>query len=359
MKLLFDAERLRNLNSGLGQFCRAMGDALLRHRPDDADVRFIVPPSELGIFGPAATYTAASWWQRYRSPASADVWHASHQDVWIRPSPDARMVLTIMDLNFLERADYSGAKKARRLAAVQRKIDRAAAITTISGYTATVVRANLRVPDIPLRVIHLGNPVPAVDAPVVSTPLGHALRDLERGRFFLFVGGLHPKKNVHVLLPLLRDLPQWRLVLAGPDGHAYAREVRGLAAALGIGSRVIIPGAVDEPTKRWLYANCGAFVFPSLSEGFGLPVVEAMSFGKPVFVSRLTSLPEIGGPLAYYFDSFEPDSVVRTVRRGLQDFAAHPERSGELRDHAARFSWEQAATEYWSLYREVGPAPTR
>lgn len=359
MKLLFDAERLRNPHSGLGQFCRAMGDALLRHREPGDEVTFVVPPAQVELFGPGASYKPVAWWQRYWSPANVDVWHATHQDAWIRPSRGARVVLTIMDLNFLERRDYSSARKARRLAAVQRKIDRASAVATISAYTASVVREHLRITDIPLSVIHLGNPVEAANAPPIDVPAPLSLRALGNGPFFLFVGVLHPKKNVHTLVPLLGDFPGWRLVLAGPDDHPYAREVREQARALGLGDRLVMPGAVDESTKRWLYANCRALLFPSLSEGFGLPVVEAMGFGKPVFLSRLTSLPEIGGSTAWYFDSFARESMVAVVRRGLDDFAAHPERTAGLLEAASRFSWDRAATEYWLLYDEARRAPPR
>jgi glycosyltransferase involved in cell wall biosynthesis len=151
----------------------------------------------------------------------------------------------------------------------------------------------------------------------------------------------------------MRAFPEMKLVLAGPGDHPYAAEVRRAAVEAGVGSRVLIPGVVDEPTKRRLYENARALLFPSLSEGFGLPVVEAMSVGTPAFLSRLTSLPEIGGDAAYYFDSFDPDSMIDTIRKGLADFDAHPERPDELRAHAAQFSWTSAARGYWALYDEV------
>jgi len=357
MKLVFDAERLRNLNSGLGQYCRFLGNALMRERPEDWDLTFIVPPSEMNMFGPEARHLRTKWWMRLNAPVYADVWHAAHQDVWIRPPAAAKVVLSIMDLNFLERADYSPAKKARRLKEVQARIDRASAIATISGYTASVVRKHLNIGDIPVRAIHLGNPL-EIPTPL-ARPTSGPLASLIPGKFFVFVGVLHPKKNVHTLIPVMRAFPGMSLVLAGPDDAPYAREVIAKVREAGLENRVILPGAVDDPTKRWLFANTRALLFPSLSEGFGLPVVEAMSFGKPAFLSRLTSLPEIGGDAAYYFDSFEPDAMADVIQRGLADFDADPAAASKRIEHAGSFSWERAARSYWDLYREVQLAQRR
>jgi glycosyltransferase involved in cell wall biosynthesis len=354
MKVVFDAERLRNPNSGLGQFCRALGNALLAVRPPTDSLSFMVPPGCEGTFAAPAKRTR--WWMRYVTPSYADVWHAPHQDIWIRPPAAARLVLSIMDLNFLERAEYSDAKKARRLAAVQKKVDDADAIATISAFTADVVKKHLTIPDIPVRVIHLGNPLDGI-APLVGRPTEFS--GLAGRSFFLFVGVIHPKKNVKTLLPLLRAFPRMAMVMAGPNDHPYASEVRQAADELGVGDRLVIPGAVSDRAKLWLYEHCRALLFPSISEGFGLPVVEAMSVGKPAFLSRLTSLPEIGGDVAYYFDSFEPDAMAHVVQRGLEDFDGHPQRASELRAYASRYSWTTAATEYWALYDEVLQAPRR
>jgi glycosyltransferase involved in cell wall biosynthesis len=355
MKIVFDAERLRNLNSGLGQFCKALGSALLDIRPPDHELKFIVPAGLEGTF-PGAPVMRTKWWMRIQTPSYADVWHAPHQDIWIRPAAGARLVLSIMDLNFLERAEYSDAKKARRLAAVQRRVDEAEAITTISEFTTSVVRKHLQVPDIPLRAIHLGNPLEGV---VPARGEREPLRSLSPQRYFLFVGVIHPKKNVKTLVPVMRAFPEMSLVLAGPSDHAYAAEVKAAILEQGLANRVFVPGPVADPEKRWLYENARALLFPSISEGFGLPVVEAMSVGTPAFLSRLTSLPEIGGDAAYYFDSFEPESMIATIQRGLADYDAHPQRPDELRAHASRYSWTRAATEYWSLYDEVLRSPRR
>ena len=347
MTIFIDTERLRDLNSGLGQFCLQLGRELVRQRPDSAQLTFLVPDGKQGIFGPDVAYQTATWLRRWYTPGRYDIWHCMHQDSRFLPSSKKnRLILTIHDLNFLERPDYNDAKKGHKLATVQRKIDRASALATISEYTASVVRQHLKLPNIPLSVIHNGYSRP-------DDVLNRSSSLSIQSPYFLFVGVIHPRKNLHTLLPLLEAFPEWRLVLAGPDGHPYAEHLRKQAKQLDIADRLILTGAVDEATKNGLYQACDAFLFPSLSEGFGLPVVEAMSYGKPVFLSRRTSLPEIGGKDAYYFDSEEPESMAETIFDSLNDFRANPFRADRLRQQAARFSWERAAQQYWKLYSDV------
>ena len=363
--LFIDAERLRDLNSGLGQVCLHLGRELVRQRPTDRNgepwqLTFLVPTGQSGIFGETVGYVEASWQRKVWMPGGPyAVWHCLHQDSAYQPRRSGtKVMLTIHDLNFLERPDYSPEKKARKLAQLQRTVDRAAVLTTISDYTASVVKEHLRVPSAkPIQVIYNGVAVDPgstpTELPVESTPGALSSRSFAQSPFFLFLGVIHPKKNVHTLLPLLEAFPDYQLVLAGPDGHPYAQYIREQAQKLGVSDRLLMPGAVDEPTKLWLYAHCDAFLFPSLSEGFGLPVAEAMTFGKPVFVSRLTSLPEVGGKEAYYFDNFEPESMAQTLDEGLRDFAQNPLRQERMKKRAAGFSWSNAAAAYWNLYQQM------
>ena len=349
MKIFVDTERTRDLNSGLGQTCLRVGQELVRQQPAGADLTFLVPKGQIGVFGePSATlhYVEAIWLRKFWNPGYYDVWHNLHQDAAYWPSQrPGKLVLTINDLNFLERPDYSAAKKARKLAAVQQRVNRAQIITTLSDYTGSVVREHLILPETTtLQTVYIGVsdlPVPPVEPP-------KSLESLKTP-FFLFLGVLHPKKNVHTLLAIAQAFPDYTLVLAGRNDHPYAQHLREQATQLGA-DNVLQTGPVDEATKAWLYANCEAFLFPSLSEGFGLPVVEAMSFGKPVFLSRLTSLPEIGGREAVYFDSFDPEDVVETLRAGMRDFYDDPLKGERLRWQANRFRWQNTGKSYWAIY---------
>jgi glycosyltransferase involved in cell wall biosynthesis len=124
------------------------------------------------------------------------------------------------------------------------------------------------------------------------------------------------------------------------------------AKRLGVADRIFFAGPVSEAEKYWYLQQCAAFVFPSLSEGFGLPVIEAMHFGKPVLLSRATSLPEIGGSAAYYFDSFEPAHMSGLAAKAVQDVARNGKEAA-IQQWAAQFSWEAAAREYCALYSRL------
>ena len=357
--LFIDTERLRDLNSGLGQVCLHLGHELVRQAPPDWNLTFLVPNGQTGIFGNNVQYVEASWLRKFWISGHYDVWHCLHQDSVYLPrwsgANAPKLILTVHDLNFLERADYSAAKKARKRAALQQTINRADVLTAISQYTASVLEEQMQIPMTKLiHVISNGIAVNPAETPAElsadSSVRSLVESDNSVSPFFLFLGVIHPKKNVHTLLPLLEAFPDYRLVLAGPDRHPYAQYIREQAQKLGIADRLLMPGPVDEAAKLWLYAHCEAFLFPSLSEGFGLPVAEAMTFGKPVFLSNLTSLPEVGGKEAYYFENFEPESMAKTLHDGLHDFGQNPLRQERMKKRAAQFSWPSVAKEYWALY---------
>lgn len=273
------------------------------------------------------------------------LWHATTQNTRYLPLDERiPVVLTIHDLNFLREKPPEAWRN--NLRGVQVLIDRAVAVTTISKFVAEEVRSYLDLGEKPLRVIYNG---------LIATDHLEAERPaFVNGSPFLFsIGDIVRKKNFHVLIDLMTRLPQYRLIVAGNDGAAYADEIHRLAAKAGVLDRVVLPGIVSDATRYWLYKNCEAFLFPSLTEGFGLPVIEAMRFGKPVFLSNTTSLPEIGGPLAFYWTSFDGAAMFDVFRAGMASFAGDPSYPAQLAARANQFSWDQAAAEYLAFYREI------
>jgi len=148
-------------------------------------------------------------------------------------------------------------------------------------------------------------------------------------------------------------VPESRLVIAGKKTTPYGEFLEQEAARRGLTPRVTMPGEVSDGDRQWLYEHCRAFLFPSLTEGFGLPVIEALQCGKPVFVSRRTSLPEVAGDLGFYWDSFEPDAMLAVYREGIARDEADAGAAGRRRDHARLFSWQRTAEEYLRIYADL------
>ena len=343
-RVLIDVERLRQPNSGLGQVSLHLVNEYLKHPPDDWQPVFLLPEDRLDVFGQNIEYEIPTWNRRYARALAPDynLWHMLHQDASYLPGRHTPYILTIHDLNFL--FEKTPAKARKRLKRVQRLVDGAKAIAVISRFTESVVREHLDLGDIPVQVVYNGIPEP-VDVPASRPTFA------PDGPFLFNVAMVRRKKNQHVLIDLLARLDELNLVIAGNTRDDYADEIWNRTKELGLGDRVVMPGEISEADKSWLFAHCDAFVFPSLYEGFGLPIAEAMRYGKPTFASTRSSLPEVGGEDVFYWDDFDADAMATVFRNGMSSWTADPERADRLQRRAAKFTWENTAKEYAALYR--------
>ena len=336
-----DFEKLKAPYSGLGQFCMH----LAKEFEPNYEVSFtFFMPAKATKFQGVNTRKVNPFFKVMKVPSKANVWHATHQGAkYIPRDANIKVVLTIHDLIFMDKYADRPYKLAMYLKRMQKLIDRASVITYISEFTKKETRAQMNVPDIPEHVIYNG----------VSIGPGPSIAPAEKAsKPFLFtIGIIQPKKNFKVLVEMMCLLPDLHLVIAGNDKWPEAEVIREKINSLDLVNRVSVVGMISEGEKKWYYENCQGLVFPSLTEGFGLPVVEAMHMGKPVFLSNLTSLPEIGGEIANYWESFAPDHMASLVKEGL---ANHNEKKAvALRNRAAQFSWENAAKEYIKVYQSV------
>jgi len=345
-RVFLEMEKLKNLNSGLGQFCNNIGDQFQSLNPENLNLDFYLPASQTGAFGDQFNYIKQHAFHKFLPPKSHkyDVWHCLHQDSHYLPNnKNTKLILTIHDLNFLE--NYAGLKQKRKLLRLQKKVNKASAITVISKYTEKVVKKNLEI-KVPIHLIYNGyslkenNQEPSVNLSKFND-------------YFFSIGIISEKKNFHVLVSLLEHFDKKHLVLAGNNTSNYAQQILALAKSKKVDDRLHLIGNIDENNKYHLYNNCEAFVFPSMSEGFGLPVVEAMSLGKPVFLSTLTSLPEVGGNEAYYWKSFEAKKMAEVVEKGLKDYSTDNQKAKRIMEWAKQFSWEKAANSYLNLYETI------
>ncbi len=340
-------ERLRNPNAGLGQYCLQLGRALAAQPVSQAHhFECYLPDYLTGILGAAFSYRATRKWHKLTGVATeASLWHCMHQDSAYWPASNkTAVVMTIHDLNFMERADYSNWRKGQKRQQLQRKVNRCQGLVYISEFVKNTVHQHLKLPaGIQEKVILNGVSVEAPTKPGKDTT----------GKPYLFSIGLHPKKNYAAALPILKSNPEYQWIIAGKDSKGYQAELEKAATALGVNHQLSFSGVVTEQGKWHLYKDCTALIFPSLSEGFGLPVLEAMAFGKPAFISNRTSLPEIGGKEAYYFTSFEPEHIQQVFSEGMKSIKNDPKKPQRLKEHAAKFNWQNAAKDYLQFYQQI------
>jgi len=348
-RIIIDSSPLRYLHTGLGQFSYHLLEELGRLPMDKGRVIALVHPRFANRVPPGIAWTPANWVRRHAPAAlqpfvnpQGKVWHMTTENTRLTGIPrGAELVLTIHGLHFLDESPPAAA--ARELAKVQTLVDRASVISVVSQFTEALVRKKLRVSSQPVEVIPNG----------IAYTAGLARRPAwAPDRKFLFsVGTFFSRKNFHVLIPMMKHLPGYHLVLAGDANHPYGRQVRDAVRATGLEKQISIPGEITEGEKQWLYENGEALLFPSVSEGFGIPVIESFHLGRPVFCSKFGSLPEVGSSHAFYWDTFDPESMAQIVQDKLA--ADHPENRSARIGYASGFTWAKTAAGYQKIYRSL------
>ncbi|MEA5448422.1 glycosyltransferase family 1 protein [Leptolyngbya sp. CCNP1308] len=268
----------------------------------------------------------------------------------------ARLVYTVYDLSFIDLPECTTEENRHHCfngmlaASVWADV-----VVAISHYSKKRFLENF--PHFPAErvvVAHLGNRLVA-DGPEEPVPA------LAAGKpFFLSVGTLEPRKNLRRLLAAYRryaeqyPLPK-PLVLAGGNGW-LEDDLTAYIADLNLQHRVHILGYVSDRTLRWLYRHCWAFVYPSLYEGFGLPVLEAMGAGAAVITSNTTSLPEVGGDAVLYIDPSSEESIVAALTQ-IEEPARRSACQASSGRQARSFAWEKSAAAVYGAYEQALQMP--
>lgn len=196
---------------------------------------------------------------------------------------------------------------------------------------------------------------PGHSPPVPSAPSGGAAALPER--FLLYVGINKPHKNLPRLVAAYRHLGAGAppLLIAGPLDPRYPA-AQAAAERAGLQDRVRFLGRVPEDVLARLYAQATLLTFPSLAEGFGFPVLEAMAHGLPVACSDIPVLRELAGEAAAYFDPHSPEQMAAVIGEAL----SHPDQRAAMAEHgrsrASAYTWEQAAAQTWQVYQAARPS---
>lgn len=302
-----------------------------------------------------------SLWQKRRWPP-LDLFFRAKLDLTHSAAPlllptRGKKVITVHDLFFMDFPELAGEEAGRtffRLAAASfRDAD---GILTFSNFTSIELISRFALDEKKIKVVYHG-----VDARFFEE-VGAAELKATRKRcnlppaFLLFVGAQVPRKNLVRFLEAMKIVHlhgiRIPLVLVGPDGED-TEAIRRRAEKLGLGHWVISTGYLEDEDVRRVYRLATAFVFPSLCEGFGLPLVEALASGIPVAASLNSAIPEVCRDAAVYFQPESAESMAEKVVAVIEDEELRKKLIAKGKERARDFSWDKAAAETLGFYERV------
>ena len=270
-------------------------------------------------------------------------------------------VVTVHDLAWARFPEtYDAADLRMQTRVVPRSLRRAAHIIAVSQSTARDLTETLDVPADKITAIPLGvSPSFSPDGPALSPDAFPGAEHLAGGYILhLATGGPHPRKNVAGLLEayarLRADHPAPPLVVAGDVSSKRGRVLLDAAAHLGLAEDVIFPGQVSEAVLPALYRSAIILAYPSLYEGFGLPILEAMASGLPVITSNRSSMPEAAGDAAVLVDPESLEDLTATLARALTDDALRRDLAQRGLARSREFTWDRTARETIAVYQRIG-----
>lgn len=352
MKVFLESHNINNKSGGLGTFNYEIIKAL--SKMPNSEVEFILNSkfpeilrSEFGTKFLYSKYTSLERHLLFRKKTKYDVWHSLNQNTKVEPFfKPKKYILTIHDVNFVEEISNDMNHKVNRN--FKTKLQRADIITYISEFAKQQTHQYFVVPNVKEVVIYNGNPCEnsILESKFIPEISIHK-------PFFYSIGDFIERKNFISIVKMMEFVEDYVLIISGNKNKEYGYYIEKYIKENNLEDKVILTGKVSDEQKRYYLKNCSAFLFPSIREGFGLPPIEAMAFEKPVFLSKLTALPEIGGDAAFYWDSFDPVYMKNFVFDTLHKFTLHPENYiKKIVERSKFFSWEKAVKRYVELYQE-------
>ncbi len=305
------------------------------------------------VFGPRKLWTQFALPLRlYITKKRPDVFFSpGHYAPRFSPVPQ---VISIMDLAFFHFPEYFTKKDLTQLKSwTAYSVRKAEAIITISNASKDDIIKQYNIPDEKIYVIY-----PGIKERKTLKPHVYTMNELKTKYSILFVGTLQPRKNILRLIEAFSILSKKRafsdidLVIVGKKGWSY-EEILKAPKKFSIADRVKFLDFVPDEDLPLLYQNAQCFVLPSLYEGFGLPVLEAMKHNCPVITSNVSSLPEAGGDAAVYVDPLSVDDIAEKLEKVLSDKNLRHTMIEKGRKQIQKFSWEMSAKETLEVLETV------
>jgi glycosyltransferase involved in cell wall biosynthesis len=337
--------------SGIAVYSRELLDGLARTHPDDRFLHLYRPKqyrrskSARANFPNVATRPLVPMLPYSPPWHPPDLFHALNQRVDRRGAK--HVISTFHDL-FVLTSDYSSADFRARFAKQAREaVERSDLVIAVSEFTKGQLVSLLSVEAARVRVVPHG--VHAAEDP---PPLE------ERERMILCVGALQVRKNVTRLVEAFEALPAriregWKLVLAGSTAGFGAAAIVARIERSSIASQIQLRGYVNQSELNELYRRAMIFAFPSLDEGFGIPVLEAMANGIPVLTSNRSALPQVAGDAAVLVNPDDTDSMSKELVKLMEDGDARENLRRLGLERAKFFPWSRAVDATYKVYSEI------
>jgi glycosyltransferase involved in cell wall biosynthesis len=323
---------LRFMSSGSQLLRKVMGDSLLK------------------LSVPAGDFLVSKKTSRNRIP-EAEIYHETNCDAM--PSGNWKTVATVHDLAFVKHPEYFLKDVKEKLVRNFDSILRADRFIVTTKAIKNELIDFSGVPGEKIDVIPLApsGKYHPIDKELKEGNIGRYTKDA----YILYVGTIEPRKNIHVLINafrLIRNKFKIKLILAGGKGWLYD-EILKMPGALGLKKDIIFTGYVNEKKLLYLYNYASVFVCPSFYEGFGIPVIEAMSCGVPVVVSDISSLREVSGGAAMVFNPLDHEELAYKLEQILGSESIRRDLCRKSLVRAEDFSWEKVVASTIQSYRKA------
>lgn len=279
---------------------------------------------------------------------------------------DIPLILTLHDVLFLTRITgtntatvYQRLGNIYRALLVPRLMDRCGKILTVSRYASQQIKAELKLPNIAIDVLYNGVS-DRFSQPLTSDQLANIRVKYQLPkRYFLFLGSADPRKNFKNVLQAFVSYAQTdktvRLVISGKQ-PGFLQHLVTPEAYLFIKGRCQFIGYIDDKDLQGVYALADIFLFPSISEGFGLPILEAMACNTPVITGDLTSMPEVAGTAALLVDPHQPEQITEAMKQLTQNLVLRQRLVLRGKERVAQFSWVHTAHQLLAIYQNYAPS---
>ncbi|WP_340690726.1 glycosyltransferase family 1 protein [Hydrogenobacter thermophilus] len=365
MKLFINATHFYNAPSGLGVYTQNIVKALLNKYKD---VKVFTGNKDVGACGYCSIVITPKcinprrgtsghilrilWEQSYlwliTLKEKPDILFSTVHEGVALPISGTKQIITIHDLIAIKFPHYFKRLKYYFIHFLPIIIKNSRALICVSESTKRDLFNHYKLKDKSVYVIY-----PGYDRSIFFPREKKLFKDL--GRYFLFVGDMRPHKNLDRLIQAVGELKQYnfKLLIAGKKDKRFYPALSNKVKEYGLEGKVVFLDYVPTEELPYLYSRAEALVFPSLYEGFGLPLIEAMACGCPVITSDIPPLREVCGESAYYVNPYHKDSIAEGIYRLFMDHTLKSKLATMGIERAKMFSWERSADEHVRVFEEI------